>query len=47
MLKYVQRTEEGLLLICTVSILNDLELGIRSVMFPVDYGYIADETFGS
>ena len=30
-----------------VSILNDLELGTRSVMLPVDYGYIADETIKS
>ena len=26
----------------TVSILNDLELDIRSVMFPTGYGYIDD-----
>ena len=44
-LEHVQSTEEHLLLNCTVLILNDLKLGIRSVIFSVDYGHIADETF--
>ena len=44
-LEHVQWTEEHLLLNCTVLILNDLKLGIRSVIFSVDYGHIADETF--
>ena len=45
--EYTQWTEEHVCPDCTVSTLNGLELGIRSVMSPTDYGYIADETFGS
>ena len=43
---HVQRTEEHIGPDRTVSILNDLELGIRSVMFPADYGYIDDGAIG-
>ena len=46
-LEYTQWTEEHIWPDCTVSILNPLELGTRSVMFPTNYGYIAYETFGS
>ena len=45
--EYTQGTEEHIWPSWTVSILSDLELGIRSVMFPTGYGYITDETFRS
>ena len=46
-LEHTRWTVKCILLNYTVSILNYLELGRRSVMFPTDYGYIANEAIGS
>ena len=46
-LEQVQGTRECLWPICTGSISNISILDIRSVMFPVDHGYVGDGATGS